>query len=108
MRKIEDKIGYEFIQFVYIISYYDQPLSGTCMYNNKLHYFQLSDIDDEHKTYYEIHEFNFFERIKFYFKQMMYELCVSDHYVYSNRILNIKKRKPKFIFDFLYKLYFIL
>lgn len=40
------KLPYNQMKFKYITNYYDYPLSGTCIYNNKIALFQAKDETD--------------------------------------------------------------
>ena len=40
------KLPYEQMKFHYITNFYDYPLSGTCIYNNRIALFQSSDETD--------------------------------------------------------------
>jgi len=43
------KLPYEQMKFHYVENFYDYPLSGTCIYNNRIALFQCSDETDYQK-----------------------------------------------------------
>jgi hypothetical protein len=113
MTKI-DKIQYSQTEVVFVMEYYDMPLKGTCIYKNSLCYFETEMGGWDHKTeefeisYTNIFKLNFFERIKYRINQFTFEVCVGYNYSYkAKEIPFIKKRKPKVLFDLLFKMYYL-
>ena len=97
-------------KFVWINDHYDMHLSGTCIYRGELCYFETDYQPNYENRYYEIHDLTRWEKIKWKFRQKLFEICVGYHWSYKNknRIWNsgIKTRKPKWLFRILMELYY--
>lgn len=109
-----DKIPYSKSVVVFAIDYYDMPIKGTCIYKNKLCYFETemggwNHITEEFEIdYANIYKLNFFERIKHRINQFTFEVCVGYNYSYKSKEISfIKKRTPKVLFELLYKIYYL-
>lgn len=95
MKKIAN-IPYSKTDFKFVQNHYDLHLSGTCIYNNKLHIFKTInwDYDDEDDENYnptcDIYELTLKERIKYCYMQKKFEWMVGYHWSYLNKKKNIK------------------
>lgn len=115
MKKITN-IPYSKTDFKFVQNHYDLHLSGTCIYNNKLHVFKTIEWDyyDEDENYEnynptcDIYELTLKERIKYWYIQKKFEWMVGYHWSYSNkkRISNFYYRNPKWLYKKLFKIYF--
>ena len=107
--ELADKIPYEKVKFKFISDHYDVHLNGTCIYNNQLHEFKNKDDEDDYENMFvEIYKLSFSEKIKWYFTQLSFELCVGYHWSYSKgkRGKRFYYRKPIWFYEFLFSFYY--
>jgi hypothetical protein len=112
-------VPYNQMEFRWVSSYYDSNLNGTCIYNGELCEFKtdvgeyIEEIDKWEEDICVIYKLTWKEKLKWIFRQKKFEWCVGYHYTYFKNG-NGKRgngnhfyiRKPKWIFDILFKLYF--
>ena len=92
---------------------------GTCIYNNNICLFKgdcdyvKKEIPIEDEEYdiiytYEVYSLNIFEKIKWLYKQKMFEWCVGYHFTYTNnrRLNQFYYRNPKWFYKLIFKWYF--
>lgn len=71
------ELPYAKVNFVFITSYYDIPLEGTCLYKGKLHRFEVVDYEE---MIYNIHELNWLQRMISTAGKKLFEFCVSTYW----------------------------
>jgi hypothetical protein len=85
-------------------------LSGTCIYHDDLCYFTAQYHYDDEKRYYDVYELTPSERLKWYIRQRLFEICVGYHWSYKGRkrLMNeFVLRDPKWLYRFLFNAYYI-
>ena len=94
------------LDIIYVTSFYDIPLKGLCRYEGKIQKFE-TDYDTEEST---IIFLTPMERLRALWSKWLFEICVGTHQSYKNgkRAHYFYWRKPKFLHQFLYRLYFRL
>jgi hypothetical protein len=115
MKKIAD-INYENVEFRFISNHYDVHLGGTCIYNGELCEFknQYPELDEEtdewEEMIVEIYKLTLKEKIKWYWRQWLFEKCVGYHYSYSQRKRGerFRYRKPEWLYIRIFNLYYKL
>lgn len=108
------KIPYENVDFKFISSHYDVHLKGTCIYNNELcefnnEYPEYDENTDDYKDMFvEIYKLNWISKIKWYWKQWLFEQCVGYHWSYPFRKYGFSfyYRKPKWLYVKLFNWYY--
>lgn len=92
------------MNYVFISNFYDYPLSGTCLYNNKLHRFEVED-DGE---YYNVYPLSLWEKVKAKVHQKAFELCVGYHWSWNGnkRSSFFYYRKPEWFYRWLFNVYY--
>ncbi len=109
-------LPYEKVDFKFISNHYDVHLEGTCIYNNSMCYFtnKYPEYNEETETweemYVKIYKINFLEKIKYWYIQTMFELCVGYHWTYPHRKkgASFYYREPKWLYHWLFKTYYNL
>jgi hypothetical protein len=105
-------IPYEEVEFNFITNHYDVHLHGTCIYKGDLCEFYTH----EHYSYEEdkmietvsIYKLTFLEKMRWELKQMLFELCVGNHWSYVNGKPkgHYHERKPKWLYSLLFQIYY--
>lgn len=115
-----NKVEYDQMQFVWVSNFWDFPLKGICMWGGKLHEFAgwdewfkidnpTEDEDDwDRKVFFNLTPLTFTQRLKWRFRQRMFELCVGTHWTYKNnqRGLQFHWRKPVWLHKLLCSWYY--
>ena len=109
-------LKYGDVDFKWISSHYDIHLNGTCTYNNKMCLFESGEItynedcDDFDVVYVNIYRLSLKDKIKWKFKQFMFEQCVGYHWTYPYRKqgAGFYYRNPKWLYIWLFNKYFQL
>jgi hypothetical protein len=105
-------IPYEEVDFNFITNHYDVHLHGTCIYIGDLCEFythrEYSDESDEITEIVSIYKLTFFEKMRWELKQMLFELCVGNHWSYVNGKPkgHYHERKPKWLYSLLFQIYY--
>jgi hypothetical protein len=105
-------LPYDEITFVWIQGHYDIHLSGLCKLGNTLFYFKTINVDDYYdgkELMCDVYMLSSLEEVKWRLKNFFFEQMVGYHWSYPKR--NNKGyyiRKPKWLYKFLFKLYYSL
>jgi hypothetical protein len=105
-------LPYDEINFVWIQGHYDVHLLGLCKLGNTLFYFKTINVDDYYdgkELMCDVYMLSSLEEIKWRLKKFFFEQMVGYHWSYPKR--NNKGyyiRKPKWLYKFLFKLYYSL
>lgn len=107
-------ILYNEVKFKFISNHYDVHLEGTCIFNNETCYFtnKYPEYDEDtacwEEMFVKIYKLTFKEKIKFAFKQKMFELCIGYHWTYPYRKqgASFYYRKPKWLYVWLFDTYY--
>lgn len=104
------KIPYSKVKFKWVSSHHDIHLMGTCFYKNNLCEFktELSVDDDIYDNIVKVYSLSPIEKLRWYYKQFKFELCVGEHYTYINgqRGEDFYYRKPKWLYVWLFNKYY--
>ena len=107
-------IPYSETDFLWISNHWDLHLEGLCKYKNKIHKFKTlegewnEDLNDWNESFCEIYKLNFIEKINLLWIKKKFEWFVGYHWTYPHRKngYSFHYRKPKFIFVWLFNLYY--
>ena len=106
-------LPYDELKFFWVNSHYDIHLSGLCKIGNTIFYFKTINsneyYDDETELMCDVYMLSTTEEIKWRLKKFFFEQMVGYHWSYPKR--NNKGyyiRKPKWLYKFLFKLYYSL
>ena len=102
------------LEFVWVSSHYDIHLNGICKYKGELCEFKgiqpnwNPEKDDWYDTFYEIYKLSFKEKLNWVIRQKKFEIAVGYHWSYPQRKKNVefKIRKPKWLFNMLFRMYY--
>lgn len=106
MEIVKDKT----VEYRFISNYYDEPLHGTCYYQGVLYEFKRIDDEDNFDHWLKLFELNLFTRVYWKLKQKFFEICVGYHwswYPKNHRTQGFHIRNPKWLYKFLFKLYYL-
>jgi hypothetical protein len=97
-------VHYKELKPLYVSNYWDHPLHGTCIHDGKLHEFNWEYDDD----YVMISKLSFKEKLKWWYKQKKFEICIGYHWTYvdGKKSSYYKRRKPEFFWKFVFDLYY--
>jgi len=110
--KLIATIPYDEVDFNFITNHYDIHLHGTCIYKGDLCEFythrEYNDEVDEFIYTVSVYKLTFIEKLKWEFKQYMFELCVGVHWSYINGTPKGKyhERNPKWLYSILFQIYY--
>ncbi len=105
-------LPYDEINFVWIQGHYDVHLLGLCKLGNTLFYFKTINVDDYYdgkELMCDVYMLSSLEEVKWRLRKFFFEQMVGYHWSYPKR--NNKGyyiRKPKWLYKFLFKLYYSL
>ena len=107
-------IKYSEVKFRFISNHYDEHLNGSCIYNNELCEFQTisGDYNETTDTWSDsvckIYKLTYKEKLKWLFKQWLFEKCVGYHWSYSGKSKkdSFYYRNPKWLYTFLFNWYY--
>jgi hypothetical protein len=88
-------------KFLFRSGFYDHPLSGLCIYENKVHYFEW-EYDSE---FIEIYELTFLHKIFWLMRKKLFEICVGEHCSYDKGKPTYQMKTNRFswfLFNFYY------
>ena len=90
---------------IYVTSFYDVPLEGTCRVEGEYMRFELKD---ENSMDYYCYRMSSPEKIKAKISQKLFEICVGYHCTYNGnkRMSHFHYRRPKWLYKILFDLYF--
>lgn len=107
-------LPYSEVKFRWVCNHWDVHLNGTCIYNNELCEFENKasdyneELDDWDEMYVKIYKIDFLSKLRWYYRQWLFEKCVGYHWSYPKR----KERKvfyyrnPKWLYKWLIKKYY--
>lgn len=106
-----ESIPYEQVKFKFVSSHYDIHLKGTCIFNGELCEFESDylkdDDDDDDDIIVNIYKLTIIGKLKWYFKQWMFEKCVGYHCSYPRRCgVGFYYRKPVWLYTILFNMYY--
>lgn len=107
-------LPYNEVKFKFISDHYDVHLNGSCLYENSICEFRhgYRDYGEENDQWYgqcvEIYELNWGEKLKWIWKQWLFEKCVGYHCSYRNgkRGKDFYYRKPKWLYVWIFNRYY--
>jgi len=113
-RDILALLPYDDVKFKFVSNHYDVHLEGTCVFENQLCLFKTIDRgwnkekDEWYELFVEIHRLNWLEKIKWIWKQWLFERCVGHHWSYSGKIRgdHFHYRRPKWLYVKLFNWYY--
>jgi len=115
------EIPYEHVKFKYVSNHYDMHLNGTCIYDGEICEFvnpypdYSEELDDLVYENVKIYRLGIAEKIKWIWKQWLFEQCVGYNWTYgkSKKGQELTKRgewftrsKPDWLKKVLYKWYY--
>ena len=75
----------ERLHIEWFISYWDGPISGICIHNNSMCYFNSYDTEDCDRIYY-VFQLNLFQKIYYIFRQIIWTSSYGgSNYYFKNR-----------------------
>jgi hypothetical protein len=103
-------LPYDELNFVWISNHYDIHISGLCEMGHTLFAFQTINPHDDDNYRCEIYMLSFWEEIKWRMRKFFFEQMVGYHWTYPQRKngANFYIRNPKWLYKFLYKLFFTI
>ncbi len=105
-------LPYDDMTFVWIQGHYDIHLSGLCKLGNTLFYFKTineNDYYDGKELMCDVYMLSSLEEVKWRLKKFFFEQMVGYHWSYPKRKnKGFYIRKPKWLYKFLFKLYYTL
>jgi hypothetical protein len=107
-------LPYNEVKFKFITNHYDYHLDGSCIYENSICKFSCEypqwneDIDDYDEALVNIYKLSFFEKLKYIWKQWLFEKCVGYHYSYKNgkRGKGFYYRNPEWLYVWIFNIYY--
>jgi hypothetical protein len=113
MKELIKLLPYNEVKFRFIRDHWDVHLNGTCMYNGNLCEFENTspdyneELDDWEEMFVKIYKLDFIDKIKWYYKQWLFEMCVGYHWTYPKRKdAYFYYRKPKWLYMWLSNCYY--
>lgn len=89
------------MEIVWVENYFDYPVSGLALVNNKLHYFY--DISGLDYPPISAHPLSFISKFKWLLKKRLFEICVGYHWTYGPKHKEFDATKKQTV---LYKVYY--
>jgi len=103
------QLKYEDVKFRFVSDHYDIHLNGTCYYNGSLCEF-MAELPPGHynTTTVDIYKLSLVNKLKWIWRQWLFELCVGNHWSYKNgkRNGNFYNKKPKWLYKILLNWYY--
>ena len=107
-------LPYDKVQFKFISNHYGIHLNGSCIYENSICEFKSDYLDynedkDEWKEQLvRIYKLNWIEKLKWVWKQWLFEKCFGYHWSYRNgkRGKNFYYRKSKWLYVWIFNRYY--
>ena len=107
-------LPYNEVKFKFISNHYDVHLNGSCLYENSICEFKSEypnyneETDDWDEQWVNIYKLNWREKLKWIWKQWLFEKCVGYHWSYRNgkRGKGFYYRKPKWFYVWIFNLYY--
>jgi len=107
-------LPYDEVDFKFVCNHYDVHLNGSCVYNNKLCEFinvypEYNEEKDEfEEMFVKIYTLNWIEKIRWLRRQWLFEVCIGNHWSYGGgkKGNDFGHRKPKWLYDMLFRLYY--
>lgn len=90
------------LRIVYVSSYYDYPLVGTCRVRGVFCKFTVIGCTGKR---YRIHRLTWIEKIQWRWRQRLFEACVGTHWTYPKRT-NFVQRRPFWFWRLVTNLYY--
>ena len=103
-RELIDVLPHNQLEFRWVSDHWDVHLNGTCIYDGSL--CEFKKFDDI--LFYKIYKLGLLSKLKWYWKQWLFELCVGYHWSYSDDKgrTSFLFRKPTWLYTMLLKLYY--
>ena len=86
-RKLIKLIPYNQVQFKWVENndiFSNKHLNGTCIYKGRLHEFENEDPYDEFDSSVSIYRISIIDKLKWIWKQWIYEVCIGNYFTYKN------------------------
>ena len=107
-------LPYDKVQFKFITNHYDVHLNGSCLYENSICEFKSEypnyneETDEWDEQWVKIYKLNWIEKLKWVWKQWLFEKCVGYHWSYRNgkRGKSFYYRKPKWLYVWIFNRYY--
>lgn len=96
------------LKLKFVSDYRDRPLNGTCYYNNSICEFKTIEDLYNPGEFIRIYNLSILGKLKWFWRQFLFEQCVGYHWSYKNgkRIKDFYYRNPKWLYKFLFNLYY--
>ena len=95
-------LPYNEVKFKFVSNHYDVHLNGSCLYENSICEFESDE------QWVKIYKLNWIEKLKWIWKQWLFEKCVGYHWSYRNGKIGkgFYYRKPKWLYVWIFNRYY--